>query len=176
MEGSRKQRNDALGALFSLDFARAAFSRFGYYLHEQVVWRRSIHADSSARIHPTASIRNAGNVYIGRNSHVNHYCCIWAGDSASIRLGADLLMGPGVMMFAGNHGVRRGMPMTRQERVEQDIVIRDDVWLGAGAIVTGGVEIAEGVVVAAGSVVTKSILETYAIVGGIPAKIIGSRR
>jgi acetyltransferase-like isoleucine patch superfamily enzyme len=78
-------------------------------------------------------------------------------------------------MFAGNHGLSRDMPMTYQPRGEEDIVVGDDVWLGAGVVVTGGVHLAKGVVVAAGAVVTKTIDEPYSIVGGIPARIIGSR-
>ena len=84
-------------------------------------------------------------------------------------------MGPGVMMFAGNHGLSRETPMTYQIRCEEDIVVGDDVWLGAGVIVTRGVTVAKGVVVAAGAVLTKPIVEPYSIVGGIPARIIGSR-
>jgi acetyltransferase-like isoleucine patch superfamily enzyme len=172
---SRDQKREALRSLFSFDFLRSLADRLGYYVHDQVSWRRKIHKAPSARIHPTASIRNPQNVYVGENSHINHLCCIWAGDNSCIRLGSDLLMGPGVMMFAGNHGTSRDMPMTHQPRNERDIVIGDDVWLGAGVVVTTGVHIANGVIVAAGAVVTKSVEVPYSIVGGVPGRIIGSR-
>lgn len=55
-----------------------------------------------------------------------------------------------------------------------DIEICNDVWLGANVIVVDGVTIGDGVIVAAGSVVTKNI-PPYAIVGGVPAKIIKYR-
>ncbi len=172
---NRHQKLEALRSLLSIDFLRSIAERLGYYLHDQVAWRGKIHLAGSARIHPTASIRNPQNVYVGENSHINHMCCIWAGDHSCIRLGSNLLMGPGVMMFAGNHGMSRDMPMTHQPRHEGDIVIGDDVWLGAGVVVTTGVHIADGVVVAAGAVVTKSIDAPYSIVGGIPARALGSR-
>ncbi len=54
------------------------------------------------------------------------------------------------------------------------IIIGNDVWLGANVIVVDGVKIGDGAVVAAGSVVTKDI-PPYAIVGGVPAKIIKYR-
>ena len=173
--GTSSQMRQAIRALLSRDFAKSIVSGMGYYLHEQVVWRKQIHSDGTARIHPTASIRNANNIYIGRNSHINHHCCIWAGERSCIRLGDDLLMGPGVMMFAGNHGLDRHTPMTHQPRQEQDIIVGNDVWLGAGTVVTGGVHLADGIVVAAGAVVTKSVEESFAILGGIPARVIGTR-
>lgn len=53
----------------------------------------------------------------------------------------------------------------------QNITIENDVWIGANAIVVDGVNISNGAIVAAGAVVTKDV-PPYAIVGGIPAKII----
>ncbi|EKT59812.1 MULTISPECIES: CatB-related O-acetyltransferase [Providencia] len=53
-------------------------------------------------------------------------------------------------------------------------IIGNDVWIGANAIVLDGVKIGNGVIIAAGAVVTKDIPD-YAIVAGIPAKIIKFR-
>lgn len=55
-----------------------------------------------------------------------------------------------------------------------DIIIDDDVWIGYGAMIMSGVHIGQGAVIAAGAVVTKDV-PPYAIVGGIPAKIIKYR-
>ena len=54
------------------------------------------------------------------------------------------------------------------------IVIEDDVWIGASATILDGVTISKGAVVAAGSVVNKKV-DKYAIVAGVPAKVVGSR-
>jgi len=160
---------------FSPRFLVSLIYTFAYYIHEHVVWRANIHAARDVRIHATASIRNAQNVYVGKNSHINHLCCIWAGENSKIVLGDNLLMGPGVGMFSGNHSTIKGQPMTFQERKEASIVIGDDVWLGAHSVITAGTHIANGVIVAAGAVVTRSITQEGAIVAGIPAKIIGER-
>lgn len=55
-----------------------------------------------------------------------------------------------------------------------DIIISDDVWIGYGAMILSGVNIGQGAVVAAGAVVTKDV-PPYAIVGGLPAKILKYR-
>lgn len=55
-----------------------------------------------------------------------------------------------------------------------DITVGDDVWIGHNATIMSGVHIGQGAVVAAGSVVTKDV-PPYAIVGGVPAKMIRYR-
>lgn len=55
-----------------------------------------------------------------------------------------------------------------------DITVDDDVWIGFGSTIMSGVHIGQGAVVAAGAVVTKDV-PPYAIVGGVPAKIIKYR-
>lgn len=54
------------------------------------------------------------------------------------------------------------------------VVIGNDVWIGIRCIIMDGVSIGDGAVVAAGSVVTKDVAP-YAIVGGVPAKVIRFR-
>lgn len=54
------------------------------------------------------------------------------------------------------------------------VVIGNDVWIGAYAKIVEGVRIGDGAVIAAGAVVTKDV-PPYAIVGGVPAKIIKYR-
>lgn len=54
------------------------------------------------------------------------------------------------------------------------ISVGNDCWIGEGAFIVGGTEIADGAVVLAHAVVTKNV-PPYAIVGGVPAKIIGYR-
>lgn len=55
-----------------------------------------------------------------------------------------------------------------------DIVVKDDVWIGYGSIILSGVHIGQGAVIAAGSVVSHDV-PPYAIVGGVPARLIKYR-
>lgn len=55
-----------------------------------------------------------------------------------------------------------------------DIIVEDDVWIGYGAMVLSGVKIGQGAVIAAGAIVTKDV-PPYAIVGGIPARVLKYR-
>ena len=63
---------------------------------------------------------------------------------------------------------------SREAGSKGDIVVKDDVWIGDGAIICSGVNIGQGAVIAAGAVITKDV-EPYAIVGGNPAKLIKYR-
>lgn len=56
----------------------------------------------------------------------------------------------------------------------EEIEIGNDVWIGTGAVVVDGVNIGDGAIVAASSVVTRSV-PPYAIVGGVPARVIRFR-
>ncbi|MBQ6226487.1 MAG: galactoside O-acetyltransferase [Bacteroidaceae bacterium] len=93
--------------------------------------------------------------------------------------------GPNLTIIAGNHMSIVGkflMQVTDEDKKEldpngqqdQDVVIGEDVWLGANVTLLNGVHIGRGAVVAAGSVIRTKI-PPYAIVAGNPAKVVGFR-
>jgi len=61
-----------------------------------------------------------------------------------------------------------------KEKIKGETIIGNDVWIGDSAIILSGVKIGDGACIAAGSVVTKNV-EPFAIVGGVPAKVIKYR-
>lgn len=92
----------------------------------------------------------------------------------------DLTMIAADVQFVGNdHSYSEsGVPMrVAKSEVSADVVttkVMSDVWIGQRAMIFHGVTIGRGAVVAAGSVVTKDVPE-YAVVAGIPARIIKMR-
>lgn len=98
---------------------------------------------------------------------------------SSIELGSKIMFGPNVTLIGGDHSfssVGKYMFDVKEKAPDDDqpIVIEDDVWVGAGATILKGVRIGEGAIVAASSLVLKDV-PPYAIVGGIPAKVIKYR-
>ena len=137
---------------FSLTCIKELLYKFGYFIHDHVAPLAQMHTQGNPRIHPTASLRCGYNIYLGKNSHINQYCCVWAGKNSKILLGNDLLMGPGVKIFSSNHRIDdTAVPMNLQPLVEKDIVIGNDVWIGSNAVITAGVKIGDGTVIGAGS-------------------------
>ena len=110
---------------------------------------------------------------VGDRSNLGHWAYI--GCSGFVSIGSDVLMGPRVALLAENHNLDSAEePIKAQGVTRLPIVVEDDVWLGAGATVVGGVTVGRGSVVAAGSVVTRDV-EPFSIVAGAPAKLVRTR-
>lgn len=110
------------------------------------------------------------HTYIGQGTHITktkigNYCSI----------GTNVLIGPGDHDFSK---VSTSMEFCDEDAYENltqnDCEIGHDVWIGANAIILRGVTVGTGAVVGASAVVTKSV-PPYAVVAGVPAKIIKYR-
>ena len=175
--GSAQKLQIVLKSLFSLHFIKSLSSSFAYYLFEHVYWRFDITTNGVYRVHATTSIRNAKIVSLVFDTRITTHCIIWAGKRSLITIGNNVLIGPGVQLHASNHGYELSKgPMTYQKRVEKDIVIGDNVWIGGNSVITAGVTLSDGIIVAAGAVVTHSFTEQNIIIGGVPAKKITQRQ
>ncbi|MBL6679059.1 MAG: acyltransferase [Flavobacteriaceae bacterium] len=125
------------------------------------------------KIHPTSVIREAQNVSIGCNCMINHGSILHGGkDSAKLILGDHVQLGPNVMMFCFNHDTRTSNEhMMTDSYLEADIKISDNVWIGAGSIITSGVKIGKGAVIGSGSIITKDVEENAIVVGPRASRI-----
>jgi acetyltransferase-like isoleucine patch superfamily enzyme len=118
------------------------------------------------------------NIYVGDDVLLGYHPMLMASLS-KIRIGSHVMFGPFVSIIGGNHNVAEiGRFMfdviDKRPGDDQDVIIEDDVWVGTRAIILRGVTVRRGAIVAAGAVVTKEV-PPYAIVGGIPAKVINFR-
>lgn len=111
---------------------------------------------------------------MGNRSSLGAYS--YVGCSGSIRIGNDVLIGPRLTMIAENHNFAdTSLPMSRQGVNNRGIVIGSDVWIGACVTILDGVVIGDHAIIAAGAVVTRDV-PSYAIVAGVPARLLRSRK
>ncbi len=114
-------------------------------------------------------------VEIGSNISFNSNVMINARGIGKIVIGNNVLIGPNVVIRSNNHEyVDIDIPIIKQGMTKGEIIIKDDVWISSNCVILPDCIIGKGAIVAAGAVVTKDI-EPYSIVGGVPAKIIGTR-
>jgi acetyltransferase-like isoleucine patch superfamily enzyme len=124
-------------------------------------------------IMPNCKFENVRNMDFGRYIFINHDVVF--STPHGMKIGNFVMIGPRCLFATVHHGFDDWKsPMIFQPAEEKPITIEDDVWIGANVTVLGGVTIGRGAVVAAGAVVSKNV-EAYAIVGGVPAKLIRYR-
>jgi acetyltransferase-like isoleucine patch superfamily enzyme len=97
------------------------------------------------------------------------------GGALGIHVGSRTRIAAGAKLFAFNHGLQSDRTIAEQPVTSKGIRVGSDVWIGANAGVTDGVVVGDHAVVAMGAVVTRDVPE-WAIVAGVPARVIGDRR
>ena len=119
-----------------------------------------------------AAFNSGRHIMIGDNSAVGFNARI----GGKVTIGRDVMMGHDCIIWTLNHAFdRMDIPMTEQGlQPEEPIIIGDDVWIGMRAIILPGVKVGSHAIIAAGAVVTKDVPE-WAVVGGVPAKVIKTR-
>ena len=95
---------------------------------------------------------------------------VFVRNRGKLSLGDRVSIGPNVTLVL-NSGANASRIRSHIQEKKAEIVIKADVWIGAGAIVLPDVTIGEGAVVGAGAVVTKDV-EPYTVVAGNPARVI----
>ncbi len=108
------------------------------------------------------------NIKLGKGVFINSGCQFQ--DQGGITIGDHSFIGPKTVLATLNHGFA---PSQRSSLDPKPIAIGKGVWIGANVTVLPGVTIGDYAIVGAGAVVTKDVA-AYTVVGGVPAKQIGS--
>ena len=102
--------------------------------------------DAGFRLIPPFYATGGSATRVGRNLFVNQNCTFY--DLGGLEIGDDVMIGPNVSLITSGHPLE---PSRRREAVTaRPIVIGNNVWIGAGATVIGGVTVGDDSVVAAG--------------------------
>lgn len=129
--------------------------------------------DSFVKIKPAGG---SGDVVIGSSSYINSGCVLYSG--SGITIGNNVLIAANCTFAPVNHAFRDPDNLIREQGFlpsKGGIRVEDDVWIGANSVILDGAYLREGCVIGAGSIVRGEI-PSYAIMGGNPLKLLGSRK
>lgn len=157
---------------------------FGYWLRKNMYARqlrslgRNPVFESGVRFGMPKMIDIGINCILGRNVTIN------AGDCFGVYIGDNVAIADGTYLRSANHRFDRfDIPIQQQGHFaialdyngnKYSVVIEDDVWIGARAIILSGAKIGKGSIISAGAVVSSEI-PTYSIVVGNPGRVIANR-
>jgi acetyltransferase-like isoleucine patch superfamily enzyme len=111
---------------------------------------------------------------IGAGTWIGQQCFFHS--AGGITVGANVGIAPGVKILTSSHRLDQlDRPILHADVAFAAVVVEDDADVGVGAILLPGVTVGRGAQVGAGAVVTKDV-PPYAIVAGVPARVIGSRK
>jgi acetyltransferase-like isoleucine patch superfamily enzyme len=108
-------------------------------------------------------------VSIGKGTVINEGCFLYT--TGGLIIGENVSISAGAWMVTGTHDMND--PQFPDDY--RPIVIEDHAWIGVRAILLAGITIGEGAVVMAGAVVTRDV-PPYAVVGGVPARVVSQRK
>lgn len=137
------------------------------------------HIAKSAEISAPLFVSNPQNLFIDEFSRLQRNAKIINSKEEKIIIKKYVEIAYGLTIITGNHTPTVGIPQfllgpTHINDKHTDIIIEDDVWIGANVTLLAGAHIGRGCIVGACSIVNKNI-PPYAVVAGTPAHIIASK-
>lgn len=148
-------------------------SPVSYGLRYLALHRLAASCGEKVVVFPQVYIRYIERLSVGTNVSVHQFCYLDA--EGGIQIGNDVAIAHGCSILSADHKID-GVDTTLKDApsVLEQVIVGDDVWIGAGCRILRGVRIGPGSVIAAGAVVTKDVPER-AVVGGVPARLIRYR-
>lgn len=162
--------------------------KFFRFLNKVMLKIQKEAAPDYPNVHPTAYISYDADVvspehlYMEELTRIRGNAIIMNGERGKFIMKKWSGAAVGLHVICGNHMPVVGMPMVNvtdavkssldvNHQFSKDVVVDEDVWIGANVILLQGVHIGRGSIIAAGSVVTKSV-PAYSVWGGVPAHFI----
>jgi acetyltransferase-like isoleucine patch superfamily enzyme len=162
---------------------QALMRKIHSFVYPYARWRTKLHRywwravlgrmGSHTRIMGRVCIKCPEHVEIGDHCTINDGVGIFARDEI-LRIGNYVRISPNAMIIPGGLNIVDSQPPPYRH-YERPISIEDGVWIGAGAIVLGGVTVGHHSVIAAGAVVTEDV-PPYVVVAGVPARVVRQLR
>ena len=139
-------------------------------------WYNNIHLLHQVDIHRNVCliVGRTGKIQVGNHSSVSYNTVVNAGNGR-ILIGEHTMIAGNCYIVANDHEINKTLSVRDCGHVDGDVVIGNNVWIGANCVVTKGVTIGDGAVIGAGSVVVKDI-PPMAIAVGSPCKVIKYRK
>lgn len=146
--------------------------RFGNWLRSSIAKKLFKHTGKNITIKHGAYFGDGRNIVMGEYSQLGIDCKV----ENDLVMGDYVLMGPEVVIYSSMHEYKdiNSPIMMQGAKDEESVVIGNDVWIGLRCVIMPGVKIADHVIIGSYAAVTHDVPE-YAIMGGIPAKIIRYR-
>lgn len=135
---------------------------------------RKLKKGCNTRINLGVQISAPERMSIGNNTYINGG--VFAiGNNSRIIIGSNCLISYNVHFRTISHCYKnKNVLISEQGHHEDNIIVEDDVWVGYGAQILPGITLHTGCVVGAGAVVTHDV-PAFAVVGGVPARVIKYR-
>lgn len=141
---------------------------------------------SFPNVHPTARlasdavVSSPNHLYMGEDTSIPTGAVIMNGENGSFIMKKWSFSSIGLIVACGNHMPVVGMPLIKvtdaikdkldiDHKYSKDVIVEEDVWLGARVTLLAGAHICRGAIIAAGAVVTGCV-PAYSVWGGVPAK------
>lgn len=132
-----------------------------------------INIGKGSTVHMGIRFYNPHNIEIGNDSIIGEFAVL--DGRAPLRIGNHVDIASEVMIYNSEHNIHAEHFAADSGVIEAPVIIEDYVFIGPRAILLPGITIGKGAVIGAGAIVTKDV-EPFAIVGGVPAKVIGERK